>query len=377
MRPLTLALAVLCCAIPGAAQLIPLPPSELPGSKPVTPTPAAASAKPAAEGVPANTPVPGSIATVSVEGVSVSGSLNVANGRASIGSDGTIAAGDRTADVALTRGGTLKVCASTKVHLTTDNSVNSAGPGGPLMIALDRGALEAHYTSGQYSDVLLTPDLRILISPPGHADVSIRVADNGDTCVDNHGDQAPYVLASSQFGEGAYRVQPNQRVLFEHGSLSDVVDNEPEPCGCPPDQPNPAAPQSLADSGVTGKQVAKPGEAVAENSAEKPNPTAAQNPFPLAESEGLKPPSAAPAVPPGETHVQVTAPLNYDSTHPDLPPAPANSATVSGAESPAPIPVPTSAIHVAQAAPPPAQAKPKPKGFFGHIGHFFKRMFGG
>jgi len=363
VRSVVIALAFLACAAPGNAQLIPLPPSELPGSQPVKPAPAPA---------PANNPVPGSIATVSVQDVSVSGSLSVANGRASIGSNGTITAEDRSADVALTRGGALKVCASTKVHLTSDNSVSSAGPGGPLMIALDRGALEAHYTAGQYSDVLLTPDLRILISPPGRADVSIRVADDGDTCVDNHGDAAPYVLASSLFGEGAYRVQPNQRVLFEHGSLSDVVDNEPEPCGCPPDQP-----LSVANAGVTGGATAKPGEAVAEKPEEKKSQTAAQNPFPLAQSEGLKPPASAPAVPPGETHIQVTAPLAYDASHPNLPAAPASPAPTISAESSTPIPVPISAIHVAQAAPPPPPATARPKGFFGHIGHFFKRIFGG
>ncbi|MGC2637116.1 MAG: hypothetical protein WA294_08040 [Acidobacteriaceae bacterium] len=351
-----------------AAQLIPLPPDELPGSQPAASSPAAKkSADPASS---ESKTVPGSIATVSVQGVSVSGSLTVANGRASIGNDGTITAGDQSADVALTRGGDLKLCASTKIHLTTDTSVSGSRPGGPLMIALDRGALEAHYTAGQYSDVLLTPDLRILISPPGAANLSIRVAGNGDTCIDNHGDHAPYVLASSLFGEGAYRVQPNQRVLFEHGSLSEVVDNEQEPCGCPP-----AHPTSVAAAGATGGTVAKPGEAVAEKPPEKQGETAAQNPFPLAESEGLKPPPSpanAPATPAGQPHIEVTAPLAYDASHPELPPAP----PAETAPANAPMPVPTSAIHVAQA-PPPPPAKPKPTGFFGHIGHFFKRMFGG
>ena len=138
-----------------------------------------------------------SLATVSTQGVSVSGSLSVAGGRATIGNDGTITAGEKTADVTLTRGGNLKVCASTKIHLSTDNSVDTATPGGALMIAVDRGALEAHYTPGQYSDVILTPDLRILISPPGQADLRIRVNNQGDTCVDNHGDAAPYVLAAA------------------------------------------------------------------------------------------------------------------------------------------------------------------------------------
>lgn len=360
MRFAGMMLVVLCCAGPGlAAQLIPMPPDELPGSQPVASAP---------KNPEANANTPASIATVSLQGVSVSGSLSVANGRASIGNDGTITAGEQNVDVALTRGGDLKLCASTKVHLTTDTSVSGARPGGPLMIALDRGALEAHYTAGQYSDVLLTPDLRILISPPGAANLSIRVAGNGDTCVDNHGDQAPYVLASSLFGEGAYRVQPNQRVLFEHGSLSEVVDNEQEPCGCPP------PPTSVASTGATGGTVAKPGEAVAEKPPQ--NQADAQNPFPLAESEGLKPPPSpanTPAAPTGQLHVEVTAPLAYDANHPELPPTP----PAATAPANAPIPVPASAIHVAQAPPSPAPAKPKPTGFFGHIGHFFRRMFGG
>ena len=302
----------------------------------------------------ANAPAVMNIATVSVEGVSLSGSLSVADGRAVIGNNGSITAGDKTARVHLTRGGDLDVCATTTVHLSTDTST----PGGALMIALDRGALEAHYAPGQYSDVLLTPDLRILISPPGEADLSIRVNNQGDTCVDNHGNHAPYVLASSLFDGGAYRVQPNQRVLFEHGSIRDVVDNEQESCGCPPAQP-----LSVASVGTPGPNPAHPGEPVARNKAE------ADNPFPLAESEGLAaPPSAptTPVVPPGQPHAEVEAPLVYNSAMPPslvaAPPASANH--------------PVSAA----AAPPVAQAPPPPKphtGFFGHLGHFFKRLFGG
>ena len=65
------------------------------------------------------------------------------------------------------------------------------------------------------------------------AELSIRVNPKGDTCVDNHGTAAPYVTVSSQLEGGAYRVMPGQRVTFEHGSLQEVVDHEPEACGCP------------------------------------------------------------------------------------------------------------------------------------------------
>jgi hypothetical protein len=250
-----------------------------------------------------------SIATVSLEGVSLSGSLSVEEGHAVIGNNGTIAAAQRTAHVSLTRGGFLNVCASTKVHLSTDITIS----GGGLMIAIDRGALEANYLPGQYSDVLLTPDLRILVSGPGQAHLSLRVNNQGDTCVDNHGDNAPYVLASSLFEGGAYRIQPNQRVLFEHGSLQQVVDNEKEPCGCPPPPPTPA-PTSIAKVGLPGGTLHSSDESP---TPPPPNATnaAAQNPFPLAESEGLQPPPPAtgtPATPDGRQHAQITAPLVYN-----------------------------------------------------------------
>lgn len=275
-----------------------------------------------------------SLASVPTAGVSIAGSLFVADGRAAIGNNGSITAGEKTARVQLTRGGNLDICATTTVHLSTDKST----PGGALMIALDRGAFEAHYTPGQYSDVFLTPDLRILISPPGEADLSIRVNNQGDTCVDNRGDHAPYVLASSLFAGGAYRIEANQRVLFEHGSIHDVVDNERELCGCP-------APVSGTQPGGAGEREAKKAEA--------------ENPFPLAESEGLAPsaaPPATPVVPAGEAHAEVEAPLVYNS---GAPPAASGGPRVTGS---APL----------------AQAPPKPhRGLFGPIGHFFRRLFGG
>lgn len=286
---------------------------------------------------PAQTPprTPASIATVSLEGVSVSGSLSVADGRAVIGNNGTITAGDRTAQVQLTRGGSLNVCSTTKIHLTTDAST----PGGALMIALDRGAFEAHYTAGEYSDVILTPDLRILVSPPGDVDLSLRVNEQGDTCLDNHGSNAPYVLATNLFSGGAYRVQPNQRVLFEHGSLNEVVDNETELCGCP----------ATAPSVAVASAASKGAKAAAE-----------RNPFPLAQSEGLQPPPAPPtkaAVPPGQVETEVQAPLTYDSAHPELPAEPAAAANSAPAAA--------------------AKARKPHRGFFGGIGHFFKRIFAG
>jgi hypothetical protein len=281
------------------------------------------------------------IAYVPTEGITVSGSLEVANGRAAIGNRGSITAGDKTAQITLARGGELRLCASTQIHITADQSI--APDSTALMFALDRGAIEATYKPQKYSDVLLTPDLRILISGPGDADLKVRVNKQGDTCIENHGENAPYITVTSQFEGGVYRVKPNQRVLFEHGSLNQVVDNEPEPCGCPPDKP-------VAMADANGKPVGGPSST--------PEDTA----FPLAVSEGLKPPPAAPekpVVPAGTPHAQVDVPLSYDGQSAPATPAP---------------PAPAVASSPEQAAKP---ASASPHGFFHKIGHFFARLFGG
>jgi len=252
----------------------------------------------------------------------VSGSLQVAGGKAMIQSNGEVTAGEHPVVVTLTHRGELRLCATTKVSLTADASAaastTSSGDKSGLMMALDRGALEANYATGRNSDVILTPDFRITISGPGAAAVEVRLGPKGDTCVDNRGANAPYVSVSSVFEGGVYRVQAGQRVMFQHGSLREVVDNERESCGCP-------------------------AEAAANEA----------NLFPLAQSAGLAPLAkpAPNATEPGVEAAQLTAQLRYD------------------------------APKVAEAAPAPVPAQPpaekKEKGFFGRLGGFFKRLFGG
>ena len=295
------------------------------------------------------------IGRTSATEVKVSGAVDISHGETLLGNGSEITAGDQAVKIALQRGGELRLCSTSSVHLSKDSSIADPASSA-LMMALDRGAIEANYTVGKYSDVLLTPDLRILISGPGQADLSIRVNAKGDTCVDNHGTGAPYVTVSSELEGGAYRVLPDQRVNFEHGSLREVVDHEPEPCGCPA---TPAI--SVASAGTTGTTPAKPEQPVG-----GPSSTPADTAFPIAESEGLAAPpkpSTVPAVPPGQTHAEVTVPLTYNGEKPPpatLPPAPV-----------APAPQPTPPSEVASAPPPPNQP-----GLFHRIGHFFSRIFG-
>jgi len=50
------------------------------------------------------------------------------------------------------------------------------------------------------------------------------VTPSGDTCVENLGKNAPVLHVTEQFGVGGYFVKPGQHVLFEHGSVREVVD---------------------------------------------------------------------------------------------------------------------------------------------------------
>jgi hypothetical protein len=306
------------------------------------------------------------IGRTSATEVQVSGAVDISHGETLLGNGSEITAGNEAVKITLQRGGSLRLCSTSSVHLSKDRSVDDPASSA-LMMALDRGAIEASYDVGKYSDVLLTPDLRILISGPGQANLSIRVNTKGDTCVDNHGADAPYITVTSQLEGGAYRVLPDQRVNFEHGSLREVVDHEPEPCGCPT---TPSI--SVASAGTTSANPAAPGHPVG-----GPSSTPADTAFPIAESEGLAAPPAPRAVPPGETHAQVTVPLTYNGENP----APASSAAPPAPVSPpaavAPAPQPAPAPEVASApVAPVAAANTGGGGVFHRIGHFFARIFG-
>lgn len=294
---------------------------------PATATPTAPMTAPSPNPASGVVTAAGPIAIVPIDskgadkGAVVTGALEVTEGRAIIAASGTVTSGKETTQVTLPRRGVLRVCAATTVKLAADTSVPSDEIPG-LMIAMDHGAIEADFATGRNADTIMTPDFRILIGGPGAADVKVRLGEHGDTCVDNAGVNAPYVLVSSVFG-GAYRVQAGQRVMFEHGSLSAVVDEEKEPCGCPPPQPK-------------------------------------DNAFPEAQSEGFaplaKPAHAAPQQ--GGKPVQEMPGLVYNSAE----------------HQPKPIEQASAASQTAK--PLPAQPKKKKRGFFGSIGRFFRNLAG-
>ena len=273
--------------------------------------------------------------TVATHDALVTGRLEVHAERASLLSNASITAYDSTASIDLTRGGQVLVCATSQFHLLR------SGTGPSLLFALDRGAFELRSPS-QPQDVILTPDLRVTFATQGTLDLSLRVTPNGDTCVDNAGPNAPTLQLSDVFSSTTYNLAPGQHVLFEHGSLHEVVDHETSSCGCPA----PIVPQTIATT---------PGQPTMASTA------AAEHPFPAAVSQGLAP--ATPidnSSPAGEKHTQIAATLNYGTNQPDSTavPTPPNTTTAT-----------TPAVT------PPPPSPPGAHDIFHSIGHFFHKLF--
>jgi hypothetical protein len=277
--------------------------------------------------------------TVATHDALVTGGLEVRGERANLISNSSITAYDRTAPLDLTRGGQVLVCATSQFHLL------HSGSGSSLLFALDRGAFELRSTS-QPQDVILTPDLRFTLASPGELDLRIRVTPNGDTCVDNAGAKAPTLQLADVFSSATYRLSPGQHVLFEHGSLQEVVDHETSPCGCPE-----AAPAPILTADATPAEKA-----------------AVQNPFPAAVSQGLAPaqPPTNNSSPVGEKHTQISSTLVYGTDQPDSTAVPASAGSAPGSASGTRIPMEAST-------PPPSP--PGAHDLVHAIGHFFHKLF--
>jgi hypothetical protein len=177
----------------------------------------------------------------------------------------------------------------------------------PLLVALDRGAIEVATTTTP-TDAILTPDMRLTPAAPGPLDLRLRVVDSGDTCIENRGAAAPALTIADSFGESSYVLHAGQHVLFEHGNLHQVVDNESSPCGCPPPPP----------------------------------PVAAEtHPFPEAVSAGLVPTPATvpPPHPVSPAHAPVGVTLSFNSD--ESKPAAEASATPAATSTPQPESAPS------------------------------------
>ena len=332
------------------------------------------------------------IGYVNTRDADITGASDVLDGQAVLTDSVSVTARDHTAPITLGRGGTVRVCQTSVLHVTEGRGVTHASP---LLFSLDRGSVEIQM-NGIPTDAIMTPDLRFTVRTIGPLDLRLRIARNGDTCVESRGHSAPPLAVTDAFGTEMYELNAGQHVLFEHGSIHDVVDRETSPCGCP----DPKG-LSLADAMlVKPAAVAPKPDPKTETKAVAAPPIEVPHPFPTAVSEGLAPTEEG--APPAQIPPQLTDTLVYNgATHdPDaLPPQDqlASAPKPKPVATPVPAPLPPPPVQAAVAAPaplppPPAPAPtpapepanpevaptPPPHRDMAHaVGHFFRRLFGG
>jgi hypothetical protein len=261
---------------------------------------------------------------------SVRGSVLFAGGGTKIESGSSVTAGSATAALKLTRGGEVRVCPQTTVSVTT--SAN----GRDLLLAMNTGSLEAHYTLSSSADTVMTPDFRILLAGPGIFHFAISADAKGNACVRALSQDSASLIVTELNGDGTYQVKPNVQVLFKHGSVANPSPLVPPDCGCPA----PAPPLETAAAPVA------------------PPP----------------PPPKPPAPLPAEAHLEMEAPLVFHAGDPEQ----EMELTVARLRLTNDPPFAERAVLPPSPAPPQSVkvAKPqKKKGFFGRMRSFLGSVF--
>ncbi len=287
----------------------------------------------------AQTPVGEVFAT----GASVRGSIVLAGNGTQVLSGSQVAAGTRPAVLKLTRGGEVKICPKTNVAVSASKNSRT------LLFSMSEGEIEFHFDATE-SDVLQTPDFRVLVVGPGRVDVAMCADARGGLSLRSSSPTS--LLVTEMMGDGNIQVPGNSSVDFRNGSVASGVRDSGKLCGCA--EPPPIPEQT-----------------------------------PVVAKEEPPPPPPPPVMQPPETHIEVDAPFIFrgDDPNPDMMYTLAKmqtndvvnlslklQPTVMPPPEPAPKPV---------AAPAPekkkderAPSKNPEGGFFKKMGRFFGKLFG-
>lgn len=223
----------------------------------------------------------------------------------------TVTAGESAATLRLTRGGELRVCPHSSI------SIASSPSGSQLMLAMNSGAVEAHYPLSSSRDTFVTPDFRILLIGPGDFHVAIGADARGDTCVRTLDGNTSAIVVEEQMQEGIRQLGPKEQAIFHNGSVKNLDTVVPPECGCPVPK---------------GELAARP------------------RPIPRLEDDELR--TSAP-----DARVVIDAPLVFSG------------------EPSTPTPAPVHDGQLGEAPPTPAQPPARHKGILGHIRSWLGRVF--
>jgi hypothetical protein len=215
---------------------------------------------------------------------SVKGTVMLAAGGTRVFSGSQVGAGATAATLRLARGGEVRICPGTNLTLS------SSSTGNELLLSLNAGSIELHYTLASAADSIMTPDFQIQLVGPGEFHIGFGADERGATCVRGLAQNNSSVIVSEMMGDGRYQVQPHEEVVFHEGRVNTSQRGALVHCGCP-------APVPIMQ---------------AENKSPAPATTPASVPAPVA--------VATPAEPEPETHVQVDAPFVFhgDSANDDI-----------------------------------------------------------
>ena len=266
---------------------------------------------------------------------------------------GSVSAMGNPTVLRLPRGGEIHVCPGTTLSVTPSKT------GHDLMLALSTGTIETHYALGAASDVILTPDFRILLPGPGEFDLAVSADRQGNTCVRALPGNTAAAVVSEIMGNDTYQVNADDHVLFHNGRLQNASSTANLDCGCP-----------LRTVPVMRTEAQPPAE-----SASAMLPPATRDP-PLSRSNAAADP--APAVPSGAA-VQVEAPFVYRANQPKGPDA-FQVAELHFANGPRPDLLSTemrgpTRISYSDLGRGKLSNSNPPHGFFARLGRFFGRMF--
>ena len=155
------------------------------------------------------------------------GAVVLTAGGTQVLSGSSITAGSSAARLKLARGGEVRVCPGTQL------GVNASASGRELMLSLNSGSLEAHYSLSSNADSIVTPDFRLLLAGPGEFHIALASDVKGNTCVRALAGTSASIIVTEQTGDGVYQLRPGEEVVFRAGTVRSpqAVD---VPCGCPP-----------------------------------------------------------------------------------------------------------------------------------------------